>query len=231
MTSTAPGRVTTHAGLLMWAAQPLYVVIELAVAAAAIAPYDLARNTISDLGAVTCTSIDYPFGPVPVCSPWHALLNASFVVFGVLLAVGAVLLRPLLPRGPAATVSTVLWVIAGLGSAATGLAPLDQGVVAHLVVSTPVFLAQPPALIMLGVALRRERPAVGRWTVAVGVLTLVTTAAYLLVAGSPDVGGLVERLALWPVFLWQAVVAVALWRTPAPVTNRPRPPQARRPRH
>ena len=43
-------------------------------------PYSFARNYISDLGATVCTSL--------VCSPRHALMNASFVLQGLLIAGG-----------------------------------------------------------------------------------------------------------------------------------------------
>ena len=78
--------------------QPLFVVTELLALAAVVGPYSLVDNTISDLGATACTDIAYPRGPVPVCSPRHGLVNAGFVVGGLLLVVGAVAVRRLLPR-------------------------------------------------------------------------------------------------------------------------------------
>lgn len=113
-------------GVWMWLVQPLYLVLELAAVAAFRAPYSLLANTISDLGSTTCTTIAYPLGPVPVCSPAHGLVNAAFVVFGLLTGVGAVLLRPRLPPGRLVAAATVLWVVAGVSSVATGLVPLTK---------------------------------------------------------------------------------------------------------
>ncbi|GMA41951.1 hypothetical protein GCM10025883_39960 [Mobilicoccus caccae] len=56
--------------------QPLYIVCELIVAATVAAPYSLRDNMISDLGAVSCTQIAYPAGPVEVCSPWNPCSTA-----------------------------------------------------------------------------------------------------------------------------------------------------------
>lgn len=205
---TSPS-VTAHAGALMWAVQPLYVVAEVGTALTATAPYTLANNTISDLGATTCTSIGYPFGEVPVCSPWHLLLNSSFVVFGLLIAIGALLLRGWLPSGPAATTSVALWVLSGLSSIATGLVPLDQNLELHAVVSLPVFVAQPLALLATGVALR-QRAGLSPSALAVGAVSLLGTVVYLGRTGSAELGGLFERLALWPGYLWLPFLAVVV---------------------
>jgi hypothetical membrane protein len=168
-------------GALLRATQPLYIVVELLVAAFVPGPYSLAGDTISELGVVAV-------------SPGHAVMNGAFVLFGTTLALGAAL-SDRLPR-----YATVLWVIAGLSSIATGLAPLDSAPVAHLVVSAPVFVAQPLAVVLTGLALR------SRVTVAVGLVTVVGSAVFL--AGLTDAGGLFERLALWPGYVVLGVLGV-----------------------
>lgn len=40
-------------------------------------PYSFARNYVSDLAATACSA--------QVCSPWHALMNCSFVLQGLLI--------------------------------------------------------------------------------------------------------------------------------------------------
>ena len=193
-------------GVIAWLVQPLYIAVELAVIAKVTARYSIMDNTISDLGATTCTAIDYPFGPVPVCSPWHGLLNASFVVFGVLLTLGALLLHRSQPKGKLAVTATTMWVIAGLSSIGTGLVPIDADLELHALVSLPVFVAQPAALALLGVLLR-DRLAVGA-----GVLSLVASAIFLARTGSADFGGLLERLGLWPAYLLLPFLALRLRR-------------------
>ncbi|MDL5155139.1 DUF998 domain-containing protein [Actinomycetospora termitidis] len=168
-------------GALFRATQPLYIVVELLVAAVA-APYDLVTSTISELG-------------VAAVSPEHAVINGAFVLFGVTLTLGAVL-----GERPSRT-ARVLWVIAGLSSVATGLAPLDTAPVAHFVVSTPVFLAQPVALLLTGLAVRSRTAA------ALGVVSIVASAVFLL-GLAPELGGLLERLALWPGYLVLGVLGV-----------------------
>jgi hypothetical membrane protein len=211
----------------MWLVQPLTVLAEFVVAAGVTVPYSFVDNTISDLGASTCTSVEYPFGLVPVCSPGHSLLNGSFIILGLFLALGAILILRVLPPGPARTTSMVLWVISGLSSIATGLVPLDQDLILHVLVSEPIFFAQPLAIITLGLAFRPHRPALAWSGLAIGAITLAATAAFHARPESPHLGGLLERLALWPGYTWVAIVAIALLYTPRkqrqPFSEKPLP--------
>nr|WP_246326411.1 DUF998 domain-containing protein [Actinomycetospora corticicola] len=152
------------------------------VAAVVPGPYSLARDTISQLGVVAV-------------SPGHAVMNGAFVLFGTTLALGAAL-SDRRPR-----YAGVLWVIAGFSSIATGLAPLDSAPVAHLVVSAPVFLTQPVALLLTGLALR-SRVAAG-----LGIVSVVASVLFLLGA-VPDLAGALERLALWPGYVVLGVLGV-----------------------
>ncbi|MER7169696.1 DUF998 domain-containing protein, partial [Micromonospora sp. NPDC000207] len=109
-------------GVVAWLVQPLYLVAEIVTATAVGVPYSFVDNTISDLGASACTTVAYPFGDVAVCSPWHLVLNTAFVVTGVLMVVGALLVRHPVAGGWVRW----LWVVAGLSSVGTGLVPLDR---------------------------------------------------------------------------------------------------------
>lgn len=203
-----PGRV--RAGFLLWALQPLYLVIELVGAALSTAPYSLLHSTISDLGATTCTAIAYPTEDVLVCSPAHAALNASFVVFGLAMALGAVLLRPWLPPGAAMSTATVLWVVTGASSIGTGLTPLDQALTLHALVSTPGIVLSGAAMALTGIALARswQRPA--WWGLAAGGILSCAAGILLLVRLDTAWIGLLERLCLWPSYAACTLVALAV---------------------
>lgn len=187
-------------GVVLLAVRPAYLVVELAVAAAA-SGYSVLDDSVSELGNLTCTTS---------CSPGHDAMNAAFVVFGVLLAAGALLLRR--PFGPWAA---GLLVVSGLSSVATGLAPLDQDAGLHTLAATPLFVAQPVALVLLAVALRAQRPAVARVLLVTG-LVVGAAAVGFVVTGS---GGL-ERLALWPVLVAPAFAASGRPATPAASRDR-----------
>ncbi|MEZ0163460.1 DUF998 domain-containing protein [Kineococcus sp. LSe6-4] len=194
-------------GLLLWIVQVLYLPVELTAAALVQAPYSLLDNTISDLGAVGCTTVAYPAGPVPVCSPAHDVVNGAFVVFGAALAAGAVLLRPFLFTGRAGRAATVAWVVAGAGQAGAGLVPLDVDLAVHTAVSTPGIVATGLATVLTArsTAVRRWP----RWRAVLLVAGTVSLVSGLVVVVRLDTswGGLLERVSLWPSFVLLPVVA------------------------
>ena len=185
------GRLTWGAAL--WLLRPVYVVIELSVVAATDG-YHLVDDTVSDLGAATC-------GP-DFCSPAHALMNGTFVGVGLLLAAGAVLLAPRLGQ-----VVTVLLVVAGLSSVATGYFPLDQNADLHALVAAPLFICQPLALLLLGRALRPAHARLSAVLLTAGGVTAAGAVGFVL---GGDGVGVLERLALWPVLGALAAAGLAL---------------------
>ena len=198
-------RLTWGAGL--WLLRPAYIVLELIVAAGTTGGYRLADDPVSDLGAVECTRA--------FCSPRHELMNGTFVGTGLLLALGAVLLAARL--GPAVT---VLLVVAGLSSVATGLAPVDQDATLHVLAATPLFVCQPLALLLLARALRPTHGRLAGALLLTGTVTAAAAVGFLLV-GNGAGAGLLERLALWPVLLALAAVGAVTQRRGMVVSEAP----------
>lgn len=183
-------------GALALLVRPAYLATEVVVASATTGGYSFVSDSVSRLGEVGCSPA--------YCSPRHEVMNGSFVVFGVLLAVGAVLLaRPL-----GAWVAGLL-VVSGLSSIATGLAPLDQDAALHALAATPLFVAQPVALLALGARSRGERPRLAAALLVAGGVTGAAALGFVL-SGDGSASGALERLALWPVLVALAVVAWTL---------------------
>ncbi|MBO1754826.1 DUF998 domain-containing protein [Allobranchiibius sp. CTAmp26] len=180
-------------GALALLVRPAYIGTEFVVAAATKGGYSFLADSVSRLGEIGCSPA--------YCSPRHEVMNGSFMTFGALLAGGAALLSR--PLGPWAA---GLLVVSGLSSVATGLAPLDQDGTLHAIAATPLFVAQPIALIVLGVRVRDEQPRFGRALIATGAVTAAAAVAFVTTGDSPVSGGL-ERLALWPVLLGTAAFA------------------------
>jgi hypothetical membrane protein len=204
------------AGAVLWLLRPVYVVIELLVAARTTGDYSLTEDTVSALGATGCSGA--------YCSPWHGVINGTFVGIGILLVLGALLLAARL--GPAVT---VLLCLAGASSVATGLAPVDQDATLHLVAAAPLFFALPVATVLLARRMWSTRPRLSR----VLLLSVVVTAggAVGFAAGVPGTGAF-ERLALWPPLVVIAAVGVAVVRPRADLRDAPPPRRGspRRPR-
>ena len=101
-----------------------YLLVQPVVAAAWPTPYDLATNSISDLGVTGCGDFrQFDDRVVYACSPRHALMNTVFVLVGLLTSVGAVLTRGVWPRRRLTWVGVAFVVLAGVGGILVGLAP------------------------------------------------------------------------------------------------------------
>lgn len=194
--------------LIGWLLQPLYIATEFVAAAAMRTEYSFAQDTISELGILACRGAAYP----DVCSPRHEVMNGSFIVFGALLVLGAPALLATLPRTRPLVATVCVFVIAGFGSIAVGLVPLDRSADLHYAVAVPVFVARPVALALGAWVLARTYPRVARVTWGFALVTLAGVVGFAMADtfGAPK--GTLERIALWPADIWFALVAVTLMR-------------------
>jgi hypothetical membrane protein len=150
--------------------------------------YSMTGNWISDLGAAN--------------SPRHWVMNVSFVLQGVLISVGAILMRRLFPAKLSYRVALLLFLVSGLGVLVVGLAPEDSDAQVHRVAALAHLLAGNLAMVLIGVAMLAGAARVrfrGAITLLAGLLGL--TALALLGLGEKDVGTF-ERMAAYPLTLW-----------------------------
>jgi len=154
-----------------------------------------------------------------LCSPWHTTMNVGFVWFGVTLAVGALLLGPRILPGTTGGAAVAVWCVSGLASIGVGLVPVNENGGLHGLVALPVFLAQPTALLLTALSLRATRPALARATLAAASLSAAGVFGFgvLLAVDESAALGAVERLAVWPGYVWVGVIAVVSLR---PVRSR-----------
>ncbi|MHA7291410.1 DUF998 domain-containing protein [Arthrobacter sp. MDT3-24] len=189
-----------------------YFVAETAVigAWAGPVPYDRRTGYISDLGAVNCGIYDGR----DVCSPLHWLMNASFLVQGLGMLLGALLLGSGLlcvaaragarvqpaRRKPwlAAVCVRILTGAAGAGTMVVGLVPEDAGSAFHFIGAVVYFLAGAAALVVLGILWLRQTPL--GWLVLVcGLVSLAALATGGLTGMDVPEPGTLERLMGYPV--------------------------------
>ncbi|UUS34460.1 MULTISPECIES: DUF998 domain-containing protein [Streptomyces] len=185
-----------------------FFVIHVVVESAWARPYSWARNNISDLGNAHCALQAEP-EPRYVCSPEHALMNASFVTLGVLLVIGAVLTSGLWRRGVVGAVARCLLAGAGAGFVLAGLAPADIDENQHLLGALLIMGTGNIGLVVAGSGLADDVPrALRRVT---GLLGVVALAAFGLFLSHRYLGlgmGGMERVAALPILLWSLAVAV-----------------------
>lgn len=186
-------------GSLFWILAVGYLVSEALTAEAWSTPYSFVRNSISDLGVTDCEQ---------VCSPLHWYMNISFVVMGLLVIVGAVLLRRHLPPGRRRMWSVGLAVMIGLSTAATGFFPANDNPIGHFVAVLPGFVGRHVLLILVAWTLWRRMRWTAVWTTVCAVIGIAGGA---LLAFPDMYFGLTERIILYPFPIWMVVVGVAVF--------------------
>lgn len=202
----------TLLGAIAWICTVQFFPVQAVVQLAWPTPFSLRRNYISDLGNTVCA----PFPPgssMMVCSPWHAGMNASFALTGVLILLGAVLFGT--QHGTRlGKFGLALIAGAGVGFMLVATFPENMRTAPHRFGAALHFIGGNLGLVLLGAALRRSeaRPRWALVTIAAGMLGLLSTA--LFVSGhdlGAGIGGM-ERLAAYPVPLWTTLTGLGLAR-------------------
>jgi hypothetical membrane protein len=189
--------VRSIAGSVCWILALQWFPVQAIVQAAWTTPYSLSHNFISDLGAVHCAT-DPGLGYV--CSPLHTLMNASFIVIGLLVLAGVVLLWNAWPRRRLVTAGMVLFGLFGFGKIVIGLDPEDVRLGVHALGSLGMLLGDIGSVLMAFGLWRRAR---GQAIVFLCVGVVGVIAFFLQVSPHLEaVRGALERLADWPLPLW-----------------------------
>lgn len=214
-----------YAGALAKLSVLQYFVAEAAVIGSWAAPEPYSRRTgyISDLGALHCGE----FSGRDVCSPAHLLMNASFVVQGIGMMVGALLLSSAVigiaaragarlthapgkgPTSVPAFIARGLTVTAGAGTVLVGLVPEDAGSGWHLVGALLYFAAGGLALLLLGWLWRAQSP-LGWFILACGAVSLAALITGGVTGMRVPEPGTLERLMGYPVTIGTAAVGLVV---------------------
>jgi hypothetical membrane protein len=212
------GRWMVAAGGACWSLLVVFFVGQAVAQAAVVAPYSLLDNNISDLGATTCGPIAIGDYRSEVCSPWHPVMNTTFVVSGLLTLLGALLTRDAWPAGRRRSEGLALLVGAGLGEALAGLFPEDVHAGLHVAGSVVGILGLLAGVLLLGTAVRRTRPWLSGGALAAGAVGLF---GFFVAPAVGVPAGLAERLAGYPGVLW--LIAAGAGLLLAAVRGRERP--------
>jgi hypothetical membrane protein len=183
-------------GGLAWVLTFQFFVVE-AIAAARYGGYSYSADVISDLGTAD--------------SPARLLMNGSFVLQGVLIAAGVLLLGPGL-AGSGGRLARVLLVLAGLGVLLVGLFPSDGNATVHEVAAGTHLLAGAIGLIAVAYAVRPRSEGLGTTLAVLGLVGVIGTiffgSAVFLGLGE---GGM-ERVAAYVIPVGLVLAGAALWR-------------------
>ncbi len=183
-----------------WAGCLQFFVVEAVTALRAAGHYSYRNNYISDLGAAGCAH---------GCSPWHALMNLSFFVQGVLIGAGTLLLPRRFSPGWLGGVARSALMLAALGLIAVSVAPEDVDMNLHISGARTHFLAGTIGMLFWGLSVVRGGHRASGARAALIAFAAAAFADLLLVFESGPVsmtlgGGVLERLAAYPLPLWLA---------------------------
>lgn len=214
-----------RAGAWIWISALQFFVVQAVVQLSWTTPFSLANNYISDLGNTACAA--YPLGSASyVCSPWHAAMNASFIVMGATVVAGGTLLWRAFGADGMSVAGLALVALASPGYILVGMFPENANHPPHYLGAALNFVGANCGLIVLGAAMLARRGRTGRdpssaeqiaertaaYTAASGTVGLAATA--LLVSGhflGVGEGGM-ERIAAYPLPLWMIVTGIAFLR-------------------
>jgi hypothetical membrane protein len=180
-------------GPVLYLAGMQYFAVQLFVALRWPRPYNISRNTISDLGNTACGSWNGRY----VCSPLHDLMNGSFIVLGITMLLGSALISRRHGKGLMATAGFTAMGLSGLGVVMVGIFPENSIPALHGLGSALPFTLGNAALIAIAISL--AMPLLLRLCVSLsGVAALIALAAY---ASSHYLGlgeGGIERVVAYP---------------------------------
>jgi hypothetical membrane protein len=203
-------------GPILYVASVQYFVVQFLVSLRWSPAYSWSRNAISDLGNTNCATFKGRY----VCSPLHPLMNVSFVVLGLTMIVGSVLIYQVGPLSRGRFLGFGCLALGGVGAAMVGLFPENQASGLHAIGASLPFLVGNVAIVVL--ACSWSMPRALRWySLFTGIVALVALAAYAS-GHYLDLGeGGCERLVAYPQAIWMIVVGTSL------LTRRDHPGHAR----
>ncbi|MBW4079370.1 MAG: DUF998 domain-containing protein [Acidobacteria bacterium] len=170
-------------------------------------PYNVSRDTISDLGITTCGRFNARY----VCSPLHQVMNLSFVLLGVTMVMACTLLQHLFStvRSRWRNTGFILVGIGGFGVILVGIFPEDTIPFLHGIGAALPFLLGNIGVVVLGFSLPVLR-GFRLFTLMSGFVALVAVAFY---ATGHFLGlgeGGIERVVAYPQTIWLIAFGVHL---------------------
>lgn len=197
-------------GPAVWILSVQYFAAQIIAAAAWNHPfYSWSRNVISDLGNTACG----PYSDRVVCSPQHGLMNASFIMLGITMAIGSLLIYTEFHRSRSTLIGFSCMAAAGLGTILVGLFPENTIAWMHAIGAFLALGVGNVSLIILSFAVGQARRIFRIYTFVSGAISLIafglfTTGIYV----SLGQGGM-ERIVSYPQTIWLILLGLYMTAT------------------
>src|SRR5215467_3234212 len=168
----------TVGGLFLIAASEFFlaqIVAQLAWPGYSVTQYDISALGVTECGPYTNGSGELTFY---ACSPLHNVMNAGFILLGVLTIAGILLTRSIWPRRRLTSVGVALVALSGLGAILSGLFPANVNLGFHVLGALLNFLTASVGLLLLGIGVRKRNGRLAAWSIALGLTAIVGIALY-----------------------------------------------------
>ena len=192
-----------YIGPIIWILSIQYFMVQALVASAWTSRYSLLTNAISDLGNTTCGQYSGRY----VCSPEHGLMNASFIMLGITMATGSLLIYQEFKESVASLVGFSLMAVAGFGTLVVGLFPENTVPALHTLGATMPFLLGNIGLVVLGLSLDLPK-SLRIYTVISGVVSLIALIPFMAHQYLGLGFGGMERIVAYPQTIWLIVFGI-----------------------
>lgn len=196
-------------GPIIWVLCVQYFAVQIEVASAWQTPFSLTKNVISDLANTACG----PYADRFVCSPQHALMNASFLMLGFTMAMGSLLIYQEFQRSRGTLIGFSLMAISGLGTLLVGFFPENTISALHGLGAFLTFFLGNLSLVILALALKTERPIFRAYTFISGAVSLVALGLFLLHIYLGLGPGGMERVVSYPQTIWLTLFGLYMTAT------------------
>jgi uncharacterized protein DUF998 len=206
-------RARTIVGAACWVLAIEFFVAQ-AIAQSAWPGCSTVDQDISALGVTACGPYVDPITgrTVNVCSPLHVVMNAGFVLLGVLTAAGVLLTSGAWPRNRRGRVGLGLLVVGGSGTILSGVFPGNVNQTWHGVGALLFWVCGSIGIIVLGLALWNARRELAIFSLVCGAVAL---AAFVLYGNQTYLGlgrGILQRIAGYAPTIWLIALGVLLLR-------------------
>jgi hypothetical membrane protein len=175
-----------------------YLLVQLIAAAAWPGGYSWRINLISDLGNTVCG----PYSGRLVCSPEHALVNASFIMLGTTMAIGSLLIYQEFKESRGSLLGFSLMGLAGLGTVFVGLFPENTVLALHASGAVLGLFVGNVSLMILALAIRQARNGFRLYTFLSGFGSVLAFGLFTLGINFGLGQGGMERLVSYPQTIW-----------------------------
>lgn len=198
MTPQQKQKTTLLIGGFAWILCLQYFVAQILVANAWTTPFSLRNNYISDLGNTACAVTSQGY----VCSPLHGLMNAAFVLQGLLMIVGALAFAMVYRANKLAVIGFAGLALAGVGTVLVGFVPENYMSPLHGLGAILAFLAGNLGVLFIGLGHTTRSRKFDVYTIVMGSIALVAFALFISkIFLGLGVGGM-ERTTSYAQVIW-----------------------------